>query len=49
MAVVIDDGLRDARAACERAFAFLMTDFGYRTRAHMIAWPGTEHARELGW
>jgi hypothetical protein len=30
MAVVIDDGLRDARAACERAFAFLMTDFGYR-------------------
>jgi hypothetical protein len=28
--VVIDDGLRDARAACERAFAFLTTDFGYR-------------------
>jgi hypothetical protein len=38
--VVIDDGLRDARAACERAFAFLMTDFGYRRDRRRFQWGG---------
>jgi hypothetical protein len=38
--VVIDDGLRDARTARERAFAFLMTDFGYRRDRRRFQWGG---------
>lgn len=38
--VVISDALREARAACERAFAFLVADFGYRRDRRRFQWAG---------
>lgn len=38
--VVIGDHLHAARGACERAFAFLMTDFGYRRDRRRFEWGG---------
>jgi hypothetical protein len=38
--MVIGDHLRTARAACERAFAFLMTDLGYRRDRRRFQWGG---------
>lgn len=34
------DGLREARAACERALDFLVTDFGYRRVRRRFQWHG---------
>lgn len=36
------DRLREARAACERAFSFLVTDYGYRRVRARYQWSGFE-------
>jgi hypothetical protein len=36
------DQLRDARAACEQAFSFLVSDFGYRKIRSRFQWGGFE-------
>lgn len=38
------DQLREARAACERAFSFLVSDFGYRKVRGRFHWGGFELA-----
>jgi hypothetical protein len=39
---VTTDQLREARATCERAFSFLVTDFGYRKVRGRFQWGGFE-------
>lgn len=41
---MISDQLREARAACERAFSFLVSDFGYRKVRSRFRWSGFELA-----
>lgn len=38
------DQLREARAACERAFSFLVSEFGYRRVRSRFRWSGFELA-----
>jgi hypothetical protein len=38
--MAISEGLREGRAACERAFAFLLTDLGYRRDRQRFQWSG---------
>lgn len=37
---MISDAMREARGACERALAFLVTDFGYRRHRRRFQWGG---------